>query len=88
VSGLGGGPLALSLVVGLFMFLASLHASLPVLSFTPGGFFGYATMFSVRAADATVFGLAGLPGQTAAALSVCVGAAIGLGTDELSNALS
>lgn len=46
---LGGGVVALSVVVGAFMFLASLHEFVPLLSFTPGGFFGYATMFSVHA---------------------------------------
>jgi len=43
---LGGGAVALSVVVGAFMFLASLHEFVPLLSFTPGAFFGYATMFS------------------------------------------
>ena len=81
---LGGGPLALSAVVGAFMFLASLHEFVPLLSFTPGGFFGYATMFSVHAADATAFGVTGLPGETlAAVLSMFLGALIELTTDEL-----
>jgi hypothetical protein len=85
---LGGGPIALSFVVGAFMFLASLHAAVPLLSFTPGGFFGYATMFSVSAADATAFGIVGLPGQTlAAVVSMLIGAVIGLGADELSSML-
>jgi hypothetical protein len=51
-------------VVGAFMFLASLHGFVSLLSFTPGGFFGYATMFSVYAAEATAFGIDGLPGET------------------------
>ena len=81
----GGGPVALSFVVGGFMLLASLHEFVPLLSFTPGAFFGYATMFSVNAAKATVFGVSGLAGQTLAAiLSMFVGAVIGLTTDELS----
>ena len=85
---LGGGVVALSVVVGAFMFLASLHDFVPPLSFTPGGFFGYATMFSVHAAEATALGVAGLPGETlAAVLSMFVGAAIGLATDELSSLL-
>ena len=85
---LGGGAVALSLVVGVFMFLASLHSLIPLLSFTPGGFFGYATMFSVHAADATAFGVTGLPGETAAALlSMLIGAVIGLTTDEVSSVL-
>jgi hypothetical protein len=84
VDALGGGTVTLAVVVGVAMFLASLHAAVPLLSFTPGGFFGYATMFSVHAAGATVaFG--GLPGETVAAtLSMGVGAVIGLGTDRLS----
>ena len=52
---LGGGVLALSVVVGAFMFLASLHEKVALLSFTPGGFFGYATLFSVHAAGATAW---------------------------------
>jgi hypothetical protein len=82
---LGGGLLALSVVVGAFMFLASLHEFVPLLSFTPGAFFGYATMFSVNAAEATAFGVMGLPGETlAAVVSMLLGALIGLATDELS----
>ena len=82
----GGGVIALSLVVGVFMFLASLHEFVPVLSFTPGGFFGYATMFSVSAADATAFGIAGLSGEMlAAVVSMFIGAVIGLTTDEVSS---
>lgn len=82
----GGGVVALSLVVGVFMFLASLHEFVPVLSFTPGGFFGYATMFSVDAADVTAFGIAGLPGETLAAIvSMLIGAVIGLTTDTVSS---
>jgi len=85
---LGGGPLALSVVVGAFMLLASLHEFVPLLSFTPGGFFGYATMFSVHAADATAAGVPGLAGETlAAVLSMVLGALIGLATDEVSSAL-
>jgi len=84
----GGGVVALSVVVGVFMFLASLHEFVPLLSFTPGGFFGYATMFSVSAADATAFGVAGLPGETlAAVVSMLIGAVIGLTTDEVSSAI-
>lgn len=81
---LSGGIIALSIVVGAFMFLASLHGFVPLLSFTPGGFLGYATMFSVHAANATAFGVGGLPGETLAAIvSMLIGAAIGLMTDEL-----
>ena len=85
---LGGGPVALAVVVGAFMFLASLHGAVPLLSFTPGGFFGYATMFSVHAAAATAFGVPGLAGETlAAVVSMLLGAAIGIGTDRLASAL-
>lgn len=86
---LGGSVLALSLVVGAFMFLASLHAFVPPLSFTPGAFFGYAALFSVDAAGATVFGVPGLGGVTlATAVSMLFGAAIGLGADALSRRLA
>ena len=85
---LGGGAVALSVVVGVFMFAASLHEFVPLLSFTPGGFFGYATMFSVHAAGATAFGVPGLAGETVAAVvSMLIGAAIGLATDEASSAV-
>lgn len=81
----GSGFILLSLLVGVFMFLASLHEFVPLLSFTPGGFFGFATMFGVHAADATAFGVTGLSGQTIAAIiSMLIGAVIGLTTDELS----
>ena len=84
---LGGGVFALSVVVGAFMLIASLHEFVPLLSFTPGAFFGYATMFSVNAAEATAFGVTGLPGETlAAVVSMLIGAVIGLATDELSSA--
>jgi hypothetical protein len=84
-----GGAIALSVVVGVFMFLASLHEFVPLLSFTPGGFFGYATLFSVHAAEATAFGVAGLPGETLAAVTaMLIGALIGIGTDELSDLLA
>lgn len=86
---LGGGVLALSVVVGAFMFLASLHEFVPLLSFTPGGFFGYATMFSVHAAEATALGVTGIPGETlAAGVSMLIGAAIGLVTDEVSSGMA
>jgi len=89
VAAVDGGLVTLSVVVGAFMFLASLHDFLPLLSFTPGGFFGYATMFSVDAAGATAFGISGLAGGTIAALSsMFVGALIGLGTDRLSGSLA
>lgn len=81
-----GGVIALSVVVGVFMFLATLHEFVPLLSFTPGGFFGYATMFSVHAANTTAFGVTGLSGETVAAVSsMFFGAVIGLTTDEMSS---
>ena len=86
---LGGGTVALSAVVGLFMLLASLHDAVAPLSFTPGGFFGYATMFSVHAAEATAFGVPGLAGETlAAVVSMLLGACIGLGTEQVSERLA
>lgn len=86
---LGGGVVALSVVVGAFMFLASLHDFVPLLSFTPGAFFGYATLFSVHAAAETAFGVPGLPGQTLATLvAVVVGAGIGFVTDRASDRLA
>ena len=79
---LGGDAITLSFVVGVFMFLANLHAFVPVPSFTPGGFFGYATMFSIHVADATAFGVPGLPGKIIAAIvSMFIGAVIGVTTD-------
>lgn len=85
----GGGVVALSLVVGAFMLLASLHASVPVLSFAPGAFFGYATLFSVHAAGETAFGVGGLTGETlVAVVSMLIGALIGFGTDRASEWLT
>lgn len=84
VAVLGGDALVLSAVVGAFMFLATIHASIPFLSFTPGGFLGYASLFGVHAADRTVL-LDGLWGVTVAtALAMVIGASIGFGADEAS----
>lgn len=86
---LGDGTLALAVAVGAAMFLASLGEFVPLLSFTPGMFFGYATLFGVHAADATAFGVVGLAGETlAAAVAMVIGAAIGLGADAASDALA
>lgn len=83
-----GDVVALSVVVGVFMFLVGLHDYVSLLSFTPGGYFGYATMFGINATGATAFGVVGLPGQTLAALAAtCLGAAIGFGTERLSHTL-
>lgn len=85
----GGGVAALSLLVGAFMFLASLHAFVPLLSFTPGGFFGYATLFSVHAAGSTVLGIGGLTGETlAAVVAMGIGATIGWASDVASRRLA
>lgn len=82
VGAVGGGPLALSLVVGAFMFVASAQSFVPQLSFTPGAFFGYATLFGVHASGGTTLGIGGLAGEaTAAVVAMLVGACIGLGTD-------
>jgi hypothetical protein len=89
VDAVGGGTLALSVVVGACMFLASLHAAVQPLSFTPGGFFGYATLFSVEAAGAGALGATGLVGATlATTLSMLLGAAIGLATEVASERLA
>jgi uncharacterized membrane protein YedE/YeeE len=67
------------------MFLASLHAAVPLLSFIAGGFFGYATAFSVHEAGRAVL-LSGLAGETAAtAIAMLIGALIGIGTDVASD---
>jgi hypothetical protein len=85
----GGDVIALSLTVGGFMLLASLHEYLPLVSFTPGGFLGFATLFSVHAAGVTALGFDGLAGETIAALgSMFIGALIGYGAEWLSRQLS
>jgi hypothetical protein len=81
----GWGLGALSLTVGGFMLLASLHEYLPLVSVTPGGFLGFATLFSVHAAGVTALGLDGLTGETAAAVgSMCIRALIGYDDEWLS----
>lgn len=81
--------LLLSLVVGSFMFLASLHEFFPLFSFTPGGFIGYATLFGVNAANATAFGVSGIPGHIlAAAVAMVIGALIGFLADQVSTMLA
>lgn len=85
VGAVGGGSVALALVVGAFMLLASLHAFVPRLSFTPAAFFGYATLFGVHAAGETAFGVSGIAGEaTAAVVSMLLGACIGLVTQYVS----
>lgn len=85
---LGGGVLALSLVVGVAMFLASLHPFVEPVAFAPAAFFGYATLFGVHAAGSGL-AVTGVGGEAlAAAVAMLVGAAIGLGTDRLSARLA
>ena len=85
----GGGPVTLSFVVGAFMLLAGLHAFVPRLDFTPGAFFGYATMFGVHAAGAGAFGLTGLAGEgTAAVVAMLLGACIGLAVERTAGELA
>lgn len=82
ISAVGGGAPALSLVVGIAMLLVSLHAAVPVVSFAPGGFLGFATLFSVDAVGASVAGMEGLPGATLASVAaMAIGSAIGFGAD-------
>lgn len=84
VTAIGGAILILSLIVGLCMFLVTLHASLPFISYTPGGFLGYATLFSVHAAERTIL-VSGLPGEmVATAVAIAIGAIIGIGADVVS----
>lgn len=85
---LGGGVAALSLVVGAFMFVASLHPLVRPRAFAPAAFFGYATLFGVHASGATVV-VGGLGGETlAATAAMLLGAAIGFGTDRASDRLT
>jgi hypothetical protein len=75
-----GAP-GLALVVGAAMFVAGLHAFVDLLSFTPAGFVGYATLFSVDAAGTQLAasGLAGIGVATVA--SMLMGALLGFGAD-------
>ncbi|PSG97042.1 DUF1097 domain-containing protein [Thermoplasmatales archaeon SW_10_69_26] len=83
-AGIGG----LSLAVGAFMFLASLHALVDALSFTPAVFLGYASLFGV---DAGIYGLvwAGLAGTLTAALAaMAIGAGLGWLAETLADRLA
>lgn len=83
----GGGTLALSLVVGVAMLVASLHPFVPGLGFTPGAFLGYASLFSVHAAGASMV-VAGFGGElVATAASMTIGALIGFGVDHATGRL-
>ncbi|MDZ7702660.1 MAG: DUF1097 domain-containing protein [Halobacteriales archaeon] len=85
---LGGGVLALSLAVGGFMFLASLHPLVEPLSFAPAGFLGYASLFGVHAAGSGAV-LGGLAGEAVAAASaLLLGALIGFATELSSDRLT
>ena len=89
VGAVGGGPVVLSFVVGAFMLLASLHAFVPRLDFTPGAFFGYATMFGVHAAGAGAWGPTGLAGEgTAAVVAMLIGACIGIAVERIAGELA
>ena len=69
----------LSIIVGIFMFIGSLHYMLKLLSFLPAVFLGYATMFSINAAKATIGGVSGIFGQVlATATSMLIGSIIAL----------
>lgn len=84
----GGGVVGLSLAVGGLMFVASLHAFVSFLSFTPAGFFGFAALFGVHAAGVTL-GAGGLLGTfVAAGVSLGIGAGIGFVAEGLSGALT
>lgn len=88
VAGLGGGVVELSLVVGGFMLLASLHALVGALAFTPAAFFGYAAVFGVHASG-TSLALAGTGGELVATLaSMAIGAALGLLAEALADRLA
>lgn len=89
VDAIGGGAAALSVVVGAFMLLASLHAFVPRPSFTPGAFFVYATTFGVHAAGDRAFGVPGLAGEaTAAVLAMLLGASIGLAVERVASTVA
>lgn len=84
----GGGVVGLSLAVGGFMFVASLHALVSFLSFTPAGFFGFAALFGVHASGVTL-GAGGLVGTVVAAgVSLGIGAGVGFVAEALSGALT
>lgn len=87
VAALGYGALGLSLLVGAGMLVAGLHAFVPLLSMTPAAFLGYATAFSVHAADATLYA-GGFAGEAlAVGASLAIGAAIGIAADGAAGAL-
>lgn len=78
VAALGAGALGLSLAVGAGMFLASLHALVGPLSFTPAVFLGYAALFGVDAGGYQL-GLAGVGGELVATLAaMAIGAGLAL----------
>lgn len=77
VAATGAGVLGLSVIVGAFMLLASLHALVPGLAFTPAAFLGYASMFGVHAGDDALI-VAGTQGELVATLvAMTIGAGLG-----------
>lgn len=87
VVAIGAGPLGLSLAVGAGMFLASLHALVPGLSFTPAAFLGYAALFGVHAGGFTL-ALTGTAGELVAAVAaMAIGAGLALVAEGLAERL-
>lgn len=78
VASVGAGALGLGLVVGAFMLLASLHALVPPLSFTPAAFLGYAALFGVHAGgfQLATTGIGGELVATLAAMAIGAGFAL------------
>lgn len=84
----GGGPLVLATVVGGFMLIASLHALVPLLSFAPSAFFGYATLFGIHATGATILA-GGLAGETVVAGGAMVaGTTVGFAVEQVADRLT
>lgn len=79
--GAGAGVLALSIAVGAFMFVASLHEAVPWTGYGPAAFLGFAAMFSVTAAGIGLGGAGLLPELTATLGSMAIGALIGRGVE-------
>lgn len=88
VAWVGLGTIGLSFVVGSFMLLASLHALLPALSFTPAAFLGYASLFGVHEA-AVRLALPGVGGELlAAGTALVIGGLVGLLAENLTRLAS
>lgn len=83
VAAIGAGPLGMSLAVGVGMLLASLHALVPMLSFTPAVFLGYAALFGVHAGGFSL-ALTGVAGElVATVVAMAIGAGLGLLAERL-----